>query len=147
MKVLAAIDKGDLCYEEVLAAGSRLAGGHFDVIHVYPAPSPGHEEVRLVSHADSTAEARESIQTALEEDLRSRGLTATVSVPVARRFNTGDDLVEHAEDKDVDIIVIGTLGRTGIPRLLMGSVAERVVRLAHCDVYIVRPAEKAATES
>ncbi|HKM14155.1 MAG TPA: universal stress protein [Candidatus Methanomethylophilaceae archaeon] len=43
--------------------------------------------------------------------------------------------------KDYDIIVIGTLGRTGISKLLMGSVAEKVVRASKCPVMVVRSPE------
>ena len=40
--------------------------------------------------------------------------------------------------KDFDLIVMGTLGRTGISKLLLGSVAERVVRFAKCPVLVIR---------
>ncbi len=43
--------------------------------------------------------------------------------------------------KDYDIIVIGTLGRTGMSKLLMGSVAEKVVRASKCPVMVVRSPE------
>jgi nucleotide-binding universal stress UspA family protein len=42
--------------------------------------------------------------------------------------------------KDFDLIVMGTLGRTGISKLLLGSVAERVVRFAKCPVLVIRSA-------
>jgi nucleotide-binding universal stress UspA family protein len=40
--------------------------------------------------------------------------------------------------KDYDLIVMGTLGRTGVSKLLLGSVAEKVVRFADCPVMVVR---------
>ncbi len=43
--------------------------------------------------------------------------------------------------KDYDVIVMGTLGRTGMSKLLMGSVAERVVRASGCPVMVVRSPE------
>ncbi len=43
--------------------------------------------------------------------------------------------------KDFDIIVMGTLGRTGFSKLMMGSVAERVVRYSECPVLVVRSKE------
>ena len=46
------------------------------------------------------------------------------------------ETVEH--DPDVDLVVVGTHGRTGIPRVLLGSVAERVVRHAPCSVLVTR---------
>jgi nucleotide-binding universal stress UspA family protein len=43
--------------------------------------------------------------------------------------------------KDYDLIVMGTLGRTGISKLLLGSTAERVVRFAECPVLVVRASQ------
>jgi nucleotide-binding universal stress UspA family protein len=52
-------------------------------------------------------------------------------------------LVGFAEEKNVDLIVMGTHGRTGLKRILMGSVAEAVVRSAPCPVLTYRqPAKK-----
>ena len=45
------------------------------------------------------------------------------------------------ESPNYDIIVMGTLGRTGMSKLLMGSVAERVVRASMCPVMVVRASE------
>jgi nucleotide-binding universal stress UspA family protein len=47
-------------------------------------------------------------------------------------------IVETARDRHVDLIVMGTHGRTGLKHVLLGSVAERVVRLAPCPVLVVR---------
>ena len=47
------------------------------------------------------------------------------------------------ESANYDIIVMGTLGRTGMSKLLMGSVAERVVRASQCPVLVVRSTEGA----
>ena len=49
-----------------------------------------------------------------------------------------DKIVEVAKDRQVDLIVMGTQGRTGLPHLLLGSVAERVARLAPCPVMVTR---------
>ncbi len=59
-------------------------------------------------------------------------------VPYEHRLLTGDpahEIVELAKDQRVDMIVIGTHGRTGLRRLLMGSVAEAIVRRATCPVF------------
>jgi nucleotide-binding universal stress UspA family protein len=47
-------------------------------------------------------------------------------------------IANYAQEKKADLIVIPSHGRTGITRLLIGSVAERVVRLAHCPVLVLR---------
>lgn len=55
--------------------------------------------------------------------------------------DTGDPaekIVEIATEIDADMVILGTHGRTGIKRLLIGSVAEKVVRLSGCSVLVVR---------
>ncbi|HTM22059.1 MAG TPA: universal stress protein, partial [Kofleriaceae bacterium] len=49
------------------------------------------------------------------------------------------EIVELAEEVEADIVVVGTHGRHGINRLVLGSVAEHVVRDAHCPVLVARP--------
>jgi nucleotide-binding universal stress UspA family protein len=49
------------------------------------------------------------------------------------------EIVSFARSAGVDLVVVGTHGRTGLEHALMGSVAERVVRRAHCPVLTVRP--------
>ncbi len=43
--------------------------------------------------------------------------------------------------KDYDVIVCGNLGRTGLKRLMLGSVSEKLIRFAHCPVFVVRAKE------
>jgi universal stress protein A len=62
------------------------------------------------------------------------------SVPVTTAVESGNpatQIVQYAERMSIDLIVIGTHGRTGMTRALVGSVAERVVRLAPCPVLTV----------
>lgn len=47
-------------------------------------------------------------------------------------------ILEYAEEKNIDLIVVGTRGRSGFKRLLLGSVASSVVSYAHCPVMIVK---------
>lgn len=55
------------------------------------------------------------------------------------------EIIKTAKDKDVDMIVIGTHGRTGIDHMLFGSTAEKVVRKSPCPVLTVRIAGKEFT--
>ena len=50
-----------------------------------------------------------------------------------------EEIVDLADEEHADMIVMGTQGRTGLERLLLGSVAERVIRQAPCPVLTVRP--------
>lgn len=49
------------------------------------------------------------------------------------------EIIQYAKEHDIDLIVIGTHGRSGLMHLLMGSVAENVVRKAPCPVLTVKP--------
>jgi nucleotide-binding universal stress UspA family protein len=85
------------------------------------------------------------------EELR-KSLAAVVptdpSVPCVHKLLIGDPaeaILQLAESDHVDLIVMGTHGRRGLTRLLMGSVAEAVVRRAKCPVLTVKePAEASA---
>ncbi len=70
------------------------------------------------------------------------------AVPYEHRLLSGDpatEIVRLAADEGVELIILGTHGRTGLKRLLMGSVAEAVVRRATCPVLTIKqPAEAAA---
>ena len=137
MSILAAVHPNDASYILVLRAAANLAGGKpFEVLNMHP--SVGADESYL-SPAERTAKVREATKHQIEEDLKSHSLEATVSVPVARTYNLGDNIVEHARKAGASVIVIGTHGRSGVSRLFLGSVAERVVRHAHCNVYVARP--------
>jgi nucleotide-binding universal stress UspA family protein len=50
----------------------------------------------------------------------------------------GSTIVEFAKDNDTDLIVVGTLGKSGIEALLLGSVASKVIRHAPCPVLVVK---------
>ena len=48
------------------------------------------------------------------------------------------EILDTAKKRQVDLIIMGTHGRTGLPHVLLGSVAEKVLRLAPCPVLIAR---------
>jgi nucleotide-binding universal stress UspA family protein len=48
------------------------------------------------------------------------------------------DIIEYSEKQSIDLIVIGTKGKTGLRRLLLGSVSQGVLAYAHCPVLLVR---------
>jgi len=64
------------------------------------------------------------------EELKAEILTDVKSVI--------ESIIDYATSKDIDLIVIGTRGRTGLKRFLTGSVANGVVQHAHCSVMIIR---------
>jgi nucleotide-binding universal stress UspA family protein len=72
------------------------------------------------------------------------GLAAETAVIAGR---PAPAIVEHANEGGFDLIVMGTHGRTGLSHVVMGSVAERVVRTAPCPVLTVHAAEPAVADN
>ena len=68
--------------------------------------------------------------------LDRHGLRITTEVCTGR---PGSSIVQCARDRRSDLVIVGSHGRTGIAHLLMGSVAEYVVRHAPCPVLVIRP--------
>jgi nucleotide-binding universal stress UspA family protein len=67
--------------------------------------------------------------------------TVVPVVVASHRGDAADEIVGYARAHGIHLIVLGTHGRTGVSRLLMGSVAERVIRTAPCPVLAVPPAD------
>ena len=66
----------------------------------------------------------------------------------AMRIGTpSDEILRYADDRDIDLIVMGTHGRSGVAHMLLGSVAEKVVRGAMCPVLTVRHPRRAFVRS
>jgi nucleotide-binding universal stress UspA family protein len=66
---------------------------------------------------------------------------SNLNIPIDHVMLEGDpaaEIVRYARESGIDQIVLGTHGRTGVERLLMGSVAERVMREAPCSVLVVK---------
>jgi nucleotide-binding universal stress UspA family protein len=72
------------------------------------------------------------------ERLRQSGIKTSWRVQVGAPF---EEIVRTAEEERAGMIVMGTHGRSGLNRALLGSVAERVIRLAPCPVLTVRQAK------
>jgi nucleotide-binding universal stress UspA family protein len=124
---------------------ARLFGATLQVVHVIQdefALAGGTEGSvatlpRLRRELEECATAR--INELLTEQDRAAGVTSAVllsSLPA-------DAIVEHARTSGADLIVMGTHGRGGVSPHVIGSVAERVVRVAPCPVLTVRPPEEA----
>jgi universal stress protein A len=82
---------------------------------------------------------------ALERFLRENFSELIARVNVRQEVGIGgayERIVEKAEREGVDIIVMSTHGRTGLPHIFLGSVTEQVVRRAACPVLSVRPTER-----
>lgn len=77
------------------------------------------------------------------EHLVSKEVDKSVLVEQVLAFGLPSDcVIEQARKENVDLIILGTHGRSGISRLLMGSTAENVIRHATCPVLVVKAEEK-----
>lgn len=105
-----------------------------DITLVSPDPSNP-----WVIPASSLDEVKTSVAQALEKipDAKwSAGKTIVRSVRSGVPFL---EIIRYAKEQSVDLIVIGTHGRTGLAHVLLGSVAEKVVRKAPCPVLTIHP--------
>ena len=108
--------------------------GQVHVIHVLPELSAGDPGVVWGTIDDGS---RRDHATAALENLLSDEKYQGVDIVIA--FGSpGHEIVEYAQTTNADLLVMPSHGRTGITRLLIGSVAERVVRLSHCPVLVLR---------
>ena len=109
------------------------------------------EDVMLAGGAEVPIAAVQEIEQRLEaiaaremdESLTADDRAALHAVTTVRAARTAAiDIVEYARSHDIDLIVMGTHGRGGFQHLLLGSVAERVVRSAPCPVLTVHAVER-----
>jgi nucleotide-binding universal stress UspA family protein len=135
-----------LAYAKDLA--TRL-GASLHLVHVYTDPYGAaayapevYASVPPEVRQRALEEVRERLFERLDasEELRFRGSRGVVRGLVAPQ------IVDYAANQDIDLIVMGTHGRRGVAHLLLGSVAEHVVRTAACPVLTVRAGKPGAEE-
>ncbi len=91
----------------------------------------------VVRSESESEEAKANVNKVLEM-AQKEGLSAEALTPLGRSY---DVIVETAGGRGVDLIVMGTYGKTGLKKLLMGSSTEKVIGLAGCAVLAVRQVE------
>jgi nucleotide-binding universal stress UspA family protein len=120
----------------------ELAGkfdGELLLVHAYPIPGYTFPDGSAVASARMLQELADEAARHLAEwgELASKAGAKKVLVETAVGDPAGE-IVRLAQERKVDLVVMGTHGRTGIEHALMGSIAERVVRRAKCPVLTVR---------
>ena len=112
----------------------RLTGAELALIRVarargvVPGTDPTDKQVEAVEAATKYLEV-------IKADLEKEGLTASVHVHYGHPV---EEILNHADNREIDLIVMSTHGRTGLDRWALGSVAEKVIRHAKQPIHLVR---------
>ena len=130
------------CAEGAWALAKRVAGGlgsELVLAHVLVEPvAYGDPSIA----ADTTLELFEQGRKWVEDEIEKWASAARAAgITVRTIVRTGlaqEEIVNLATDERAELIIIGTHGRTGLNRLLLGSIADRVIRFAPCPVLTVR---------
>ncbi len=131
------VDMSEPSYEALRSALTLVDSNAIRLVHVIR-PFSRPEREGIWGHYDNEQHARD-VTVHIQNELTSRGIG---SMPVDIHFGSPGPLIcEYAERTDAELIIIGSHGRTGLKRIMMGSVAETVVRHAPCSVMVVRTEE------
>lgn len=124
-----------LTYATALA---RWYDAHLEVLHVVPAVEPEGSP----THFDTAGGAwpsREQLILAIESAIAAAGAGDLKSRALAQEGRAHEIIAGRARALPADLLVMGTHGRSGLNRLLLGSVAEKVLRQVTCPVLTVPP--------
>lgn len=113
--------------------GAELHLLHVSVDMLAMVPEPG---MNFLPPGDYLRDMQNAAKAALEKVEPGDDLKTVRDVRLGTPFV---EIVRYAKDENIDLIVIGTHGRSGLAHALMGSTAEKVVRKAPCPVLTVRP--------
>ncbi|HYL80689.1 MAG TPA: universal stress protein [Candidatus Acidoferrum sp.] len=114
------------------ALGAEITLLRVALAHTFPGADPMfllEEEVRVVQEA-------EAYLATVAERLAREGMIVRTAV---RYGQPAAEIIDHVAFEGADLVVVSTHGRSGLTRLVMGSVAEKVIRHATCPVFVVRP--------
>ncbi len=128
--------------EAALAAARDLAvrwTASLDLLHVIEETvMPAFYAAGVTSLLQLDPEIRTRCQAEMQRRLTHLGDAAVAVTTHVREGKAAREIVAFAEETGTDLIVLATAPRSGLERLLLGSVAEKVVRLAPCPVLVVR---------
>lgn len=141
-KILVSTDGSEASLQaaEQAAALARLSGGSLHIVYVQEPYPYSHLSVSdSAGRQDYEEDARKHTANVLNNaaaEVREPGITVTTEC--IGNMTPAEGIIEAARRHDADLIVIASHGRTGAARLLLGSVAQKVVALAETPVLIVR---------
>ncbi|MGM0578992.1 MAG: universal stress protein [Myxococcota bacterium] len=133
-KVVVPVDLSNPSFEAVKAASTITDPNDIRLVHVL-APMTAVEPGVVFGNISDEGRATR-VKEAIQQGLADRDLG---SMPVDVRVGSpGVTICDYAEEAGADLIVISSHGRSGLRRLLLGSVAETVLRHAPCPVLVLR---------
>ena len=134
--IVVPIDFSGMSVDAIRTALSMAANPtQLHVVHVVPALdqiTPGHTSWSLPSDEDR----RTAVKAHFHEFLKEHGFGTVQETILDGR--PGTEIAEYAKRIKADLIVLPSHGYSGIKRILLGSVAEQVVRYAECPVFVLR---------
>jgi nucleotide-binding universal stress UspA family protein len=143
-RILVPVDFSDSSARALRDAAKRAAesDGSLIIVHVVPADygwlGIGREELRDLDRS-LQRQAADRLRAFADENV-GHNVTAELEVRVGQ---PAEQIVAAAQESQCDSIMLSTRGLTGLDRYLIGSVADRVARLAPCPVVLLRPGKRA----
>jgi nucleotide-binding universal stress UspA family protein len=122
---------------------ARTYGATLHLLHCYPIDPGAISPYGIVIPEGFDRDVREAAGVQLA---RWADKAATAKVPVEQHLSSmfpAESIARSADEIGADLIVMGTRGLSGLRHVLLGSIAERVLRLAHCPVLTAKAPEKA----
>lgn len=150
-------EHGRAALDTAVALGTRLGSSEIHLVHVIQ--TPAYAYAGYASNAGAAVpppfdmkQIRESTLASLEEVrdvVRSlhESLPVAIEIDVFEGAAVDQTLCEAAKRLDIDLIVMGTHGRTGLAQVFLGSVAARTLRSSPCPVLTVRAPEEKDEEA
>ncbi len=130
---------GQLVEYAVNMAGKLSADIHFvHVVHFYAGDGMTGLASLQVLEERMVSNAKERISI-IVKDTREKGAGCTGDVLIG---DPVDEIIQFAEEKKSELLIISTHGAKGLEKILLGSVAERVLKRAHCPVLFMNPHKK-----
>lgn len=133
--VVVPIDFSDAGFTALAPARAFVADiTQLHVIYVLPPLHPADPAVMWNTVNNETR--KQHVETVLQQKLDELGYSgAKIAAAIG---DPSSEIVDYAKAEAADLIVMSSHGHTGLSRFMLGSVAERVVRLSHCPVLIIR---------
>jgi len=145
-RILVPVDYSDHSLASVMVAAELAAkvGATIDIVHVWDRPTYASDGVMVRRQGEEQKSLADLVRENAERDMNQflARLKLPEGVKVSHRMCTGEPvprLVEEVRTGGYDLIVVGTHGRAGVLHLLLGSTAERLIRLSPVPVLVIPP--------